>query len=107
MAAGAIENAPSGWDLLMLEDEWGIYTLGEIRRLAEIAGVPLKLPAIILADLLRSSVVADTMEQDWISSVRSLDEVYLDLILEFKQEQSNNGVHSTFENRADAVPKSE
>jgi len=83
VAAGAVENEPSGWDLLWHEDEWDMYTLGQVRRLAELAGVGLEVPAIDLGRLLHSGVVTDTMEEAWISGVISLGDVYVGLILEY------------------------
>lgn len=83
IAAAAVENDPSGWDLLCHEDEWGMYTLGQVRRLAELARVSLEVPAIDLGRLLRSGVVTDTMEYAWISGVKSLGDVYVDLILKY------------------------
>lgn len=83
VAAGAVENEPSGWDLLWHGDEWGMYTLGQVRRLAELAGVGLEVPAIDLGQLLHSCVVTDTMEETWISGVKNLEDVYVDLIHEY------------------------
>lgn len=60
-----------------------MYTLGQVRRLAELARVSLEVPAIDLGRLLRSGVVTDTMEDAWISGVKSLGDVYVDLILEY------------------------
>jgi hypothetical protein len=83
VAAGAVENEPSGWDLLWHADEWGMYTLGQVRRLAELAGIDLEVSAIDLERLLHSDVVTDTMEETWISGVKNLGDVYVDLILEY------------------------
>ena len=94
MAAGAVENMPSGWDLLMHEDEWGTYTLGQVRRLAGLAGIGLEVPALDLGRLLHSSAVTDTMEEGWISGVQSLDDVYVDLILDFQTATQQGVVHA-------------
>lgn len=83
LTAGVVVSGSSGWDLLTYEDEWGLYTLGQVRRLAAIAGVGLEVLPVDLGQLLASPVVADTMEARWISGVQSVDDVYVDLILEF------------------------
>jgi len=83
IAAEAIANKPSGWDLLEYEDEWEDYTVGQIRRLAELAGVEFRLPPIDLPTLMASDTVVETMEEEWISQVKCLEEVYLGLVKEF------------------------
>lgn len=93
VAAGVVENEPSGWDLLWHEDEWGMYTLGQVRRLVSLAGVGLEVPSMDLGQLLHSGVVTDTMEEGWISGVQSLDDVYVDLIQEFQKRTQQGGGH--------------
>lgn len=85
VTAGVVEDSPSGWDLLRHHDEWGMYTLGQVRRLAELAGVPLTVTTIDLGWLLHSAVVTETMEKAWFAGIRSLDDVYMDLILKFQK----------------------
>lgn len=91
VAAGVIENKPSAWDLLTMDDEWGMYTLGQVRRLSEVANVGLEVPVIDLDQLIHSSVVTETMEEGWILRVQSLDDVYVDLILEFQKTTQQGG----------------
>jgi hypothetical protein len=93
VADGAIEHKPSAWDLLTMDDEWGLYTLGQVRRLAKVASVRLEVPAIDLDQLLHSSVVAEKMEKGWILQVQSLDDVYVELILEFQKTSQQGGRH--------------
>ena len=65
------------------ESEWGIYTVGQVQRLADLAGAELQLPAVELPALLASQAVVETMEEKWILGVKSINEVYVDLIKEF------------------------
>lgn len=93
VAEGVVESKPCGWDLLTYEDEWGIYTLGQVRRFAAVAGIRLHIPTIDLDHLLQSDVVTEAMEDDWITGVHDLDDVYMGLILEYLETTQQGGGH--------------
>ena len=83
LGAKLIENAPCGWDLIWHDDEWRIYTLGRVKELARIAGFGLKVEGIGLQELLKDDVVTEAFEDEWIERIENLDEVYMDIVLDY------------------------
>ncbi len=83
LAAKVIDDEESGWDLVESNDEWGIYTVREVRELGRIAGFCIEIKGIDLKALLASSVITEIFDDEWIIAVKSLDEVYVDLVLDY------------------------
>ena len=83
LAAKAIADESSGWDLVVSDDEWGIYTVGEIKELGRIAGLRIDVVGIDLAALLSSDVVTELFDDEWIAKIKELDQVYVDLLLDY------------------------
>jgi hypothetical protein len=83
LRAKAIEDEPSGWDLTSDDDVWGMYTLGQVKGLAQIAGFRVEVEGIDLKRLLSSHVVTEMVEDEWIKKIKNLDEVYMDLVLAY------------------------
>ena len=83
LAAKGIEEESSGWDLVESEDEWGIYTVGEVKELGRLAGLTIVFRGLDLKILLASSVVTDLFDDEWIGKIKTLDDVYMDLVLDF------------------------
>jgi hypothetical protein len=83
LTAKAIENKPCGWDLMAYEEEWGIYRIGELKELARMAGFGLEVEGIDLQKLLADDVVTEMFEDEWIDKIKDIDEVYLDIVLDY------------------------
>ncbi len=83
LSAKVIEDEESGWELVESNDEWGIYTVGEVKKLGQVAGLPIEFAGIDLHTLLSSSVVTDLFDDAWIGKIKDLDDVYVDLVLDF------------------------
>lgn len=86
VAANAIENHPSAWDLVDYETEWVGYTIGQLKELARLAGFGIEIEGIELRTVLDSDIARDTYKETWVKKTHSLDEVYLDLIFDYLQE---------------------
>ena len=83
LGAKAIENEPSGWDLLVHDDEWRDYTFGKVKELARLAGFRVEIEGIDLKKLLSSDVVTKMFEDEWIKKIHDIEEVYMDLVLDY------------------------
>ena len=81
--AKLIANESNGRDLVELKDEWGIYSVGEVKKLGELAGLRIEFAGIDLQQLLSSTVVTDLFDDVWIRKIKSLDDVYMDLVLDY------------------------
>lgn len=79
----AIENAPSGWDIVQYNDEWNIYTIGKVKELGRVAGFRIEIEGIDLNALLSSNTAIEMFEDEWIKKTKDLDEVYLGLVLDY------------------------
>ena len=83
LAAQIFEDESNGWDLVESDDEWGIYTVGEVKKLGQIAGLSIEFTGIDLPTLLSSTVVTDLFDETWIRKIQTLDDVYMDLVLDY------------------------
>ena len=83
LAAKLIDDEERGWELFESEDEWGIYTLGEVKKLAHMAGFTLDVSGLDLGAMLASRVVTDLFDDDWIGKILDLDDVYMDLVVDY------------------------
>jgi len=83
-------NKASGWDLVQIDDEWGIYPLEKIKKLAKYAGIEIRAVNIDLEMLLSSEIVIATFESKWIESIQNVEEVYVDVILDYLEEVGAN-----------------
>ena len=83
LAAKLIDDEERGWELFESEDEWGIYTLGEVKKLAHLAGFTLEVTGIELDAMLASRVVTDLFDDAWIGKIHDLDDVYMDLVVDY------------------------
>ena len=83
LEAKLIDDEERGWELFESEDEWGIYTLGEVKKLAHLAGFTLEVTGIELDAMLASRVVTDLFDDAWIDKIHDLDDVYMDLVVDY------------------------
>ena len=51
--------------------------------MGRIAGLTIALEGINLKILLSSSVVMDLFDAEWIQKIKSIDDVYMDLVIDF------------------------
>jgi hypothetical protein len=83
LAAKVIDDEESGWDLVESDDEWGIYTVREVVELGHIAGIKITFSGIELSALLTSHVITEIFDDEWISKISGLEDVYVDLVLDY------------------------
>ncbi len=90
LSAKLIENEASGRDLISYESEWRMYTLGQVKQLAQVAGFDLHVSHIDLNSILNSQRMKDEYENEWINKVKIIDELYMDIILDYIEDIKAN-----------------
>ena len=83
LRAGIIADASNGRELVESNDEWGIYSVGEVIALGQVAGLSISVTGIDLGQLLASRIVTDLFDDAWIRKIRTLDDVYMDLVIDY------------------------
>ena len=81
LEADAIENIESAMYLVGYDTEWKMYTLGQSKNLAQIAGFDIQVDGINLEEILHSKIVLDEYETDWINKIKNQEELYIDIFL--------------------------
>lgn len=86
VTSGFVENKPSGWDLIQHEAEWLMYTIGHLKQLARCAGFGLEVQGVDVRAVAASHAATDMYEAEWLAGLQSIDDIYLDLFLEYLAE---------------------